>query len=82
MPELTKLLRTKSIMRYLPPNGTAGLLLTSVKGRRRSPFPPAMIIPKIRRGFIDGFLTVIPSYGGWERISGEPPHDSKRTLDA
>jgi hypothetical protein len=27
------------------------LLRTSVNGRRRSPFPPAMMIPKIRFGF-------------------------------
>src|SRR5688572_16947298 len=39
------------MMRYLPPNGTAGLLRTSVSGRRRSPFPPAMMIPKTRFGF-------------------------------
>src|SRR6188472_2895777 len=52
MDELTKLLRTKSMMRYFPPKGTAGLLRTSVSGRRRSPLPPAMIIPRTRWGFI------------------------------
>src|ERR1700730_9302282 len=46
MPELIKLLRTKSMMRYFPPNGTAGLARSLVSGERRLPLPPASTIPK------------------------------------
>src|SRR4029078_12880810 len=60
--EFKKLLRTKSMMRYFPPNGTAGLLRTSVRGRRRSPLPPAMIIPRTRCGFI--LSLALSSLGG------------------
>ena len=41
MPELTQLERGKSIMRNLPPKGTAGLARQSVSCRRRLPRPPA-----------------------------------------
>src|ERR1035438_2701982 len=41
MPELTRLDRTKSTMRYWPPNGTAGLARSFVSGYRRVPLPPA-----------------------------------------
>ena len=43
MPELTQLLRVKSMIRYLPPNGTAGLARTDDRIDRRSPSPPARI---------------------------------------
>src|ERR687895_321017 len=46
MPELTKLERTKSMIRYLPPNGTAGLARSLVKRKSRSPLPPASTTPK------------------------------------
>src|SRR5574341_959484 len=46
--EFTKLLSTKSMMRYLPPNGTAGLVRKSVSGANRSPRPPAMIMARMR----------------------------------
>ncbi|GIW54061.1 MAG: hypothetical protein KatS3mg082_0465 [Nitrospiraceae bacterium] len=46
MPEFRKLLRTKSMMRYFPAKGTAGLLRTAVNGMRRSPLPPAMIMAR------------------------------------
>src|SRR4249919_1019835 len=52
MPELTQLESTKSTMRNLPPKGVAGLQRFSVKPRRRSPRPPAMImarVPPVRR---------------------------------
>src|SRR3990170_1039192 len=39
-----QLLRVKSMIRYLPPNGTAGLARCAVKGCSRSPRPPARII--------------------------------------
>ena len=44
-PELMKLLSTKSMIRYFPPNGTAGLLRRFVKRRSRLPRPPAITIP-------------------------------------
>src|SRR2546430_7584342 len=44
MPELTQLLRVKSMMRYLPANGTAGLARFSERRLNRSPWPPARII--------------------------------------
>src|SRR5262245_16312691 len=48
MPELTKLDRTKSTMRYLPPKGTAGLARSRVRGYRRVPLPPARTRPSTR----------------------------------
>src|ERR1019366_2323762 len=48
MPELMKLLRTKSMMRYFPPKGTAGLARSLVSGYSRVPFPPASTIPSTR----------------------------------
>src|SRR2546422_4293729 len=48
MPELTKLLSTKSAIRYLLPNGTAGLLRSFVNGWSRSPLPPARMRPRTR----------------------------------
>src|SRR5579862_772287 len=48
MCELMKLLSTKSMIRYLLPKGTAGLLRSFVSGCRRSPRPPARISPRIR----------------------------------
>ncbi len=46
-PEFRQLLSVKSIIRYFPPKGTAGLARCSVRGERRSPLPPASIIVKI-----------------------------------
>src|SRR5947208_4818862 len=43
-----KLLSTKSAMRYLLPNGTAGLLRSVVSGKSRSPLPPARMRPRMR----------------------------------
>src|ERR1051325_5943679 len=48
MPELMKFDRTKSTMRWRPPNGTAGFERSRVSGWRRSPLPPAMIIARTR----------------------------------
>src|SRR5581483_2687330 len=36
------------MMRCLPANGTAGLLRALVSGNKRSPFPPARIMPRMR----------------------------------
>ena len=46
-PELIKLFNTKSIILYLPPNGTAGLALSLVKGKSLLPSPPAKIITNV-----------------------------------
>src|SRR6266849_8846922 len=48
MPELMKLLSTKSTTRYLPPKGTAGLARSLVSGKSRVPLPPARTIPSTR----------------------------------
>ena len=36
------------MMRYFPPNGTAGLARSLVSGKSRVPFPPASTIPSTR----------------------------------
>src|SRR5262245_22224740 len=41
IPELTQLDSVKSMIRYLPANGTAGLARFSVSTPRREPSPPA-----------------------------------------
>src|SRR5215831_13875002 len=43
-PECRQLLRVKSMMRYRPPKGTAGLALSAVNGCRREPAPPAKMM--------------------------------------
>src|SRR5580658_14521 len=48
MPELMKLLRTKSMIRYLPPKGTAGLARSFVNGNNLVPLPPASTMPRTR----------------------------------
>ena len=45
MPEFTQLDSGKSMMRNLPPNGTAGLARQSVSCISRLPRPPARISP-------------------------------------
>ena len=47
-PELTQLESVKSMMRYLPPNGTAGLARTPDRSERRSPSPPARTTASVR----------------------------------
>ena len=41
MSELTRFDSTKSMSRYVPPNGTAGLARSAVSGINRLPSPPA-----------------------------------------
>jgi hypothetical protein len=41
MPEFTQFDSVKSMMRYLPPNGTAGFARFSESRHRREPRPPA-----------------------------------------
>ena len=43
-PLLMQLDNVKSIMRYNPPNGTAGFARSRVSGSSRVPFPPASMI--------------------------------------
>src|SRR5580704_6110847 len=45
MPPLARLDSAKSISRYSPPKGTAGLARSAVSGLRRVPAPPASTIP-------------------------------------
>jgi hypothetical protein len=44
IPELTRLLSTKSTIRLRAPKGTAGLERFSVNGCSRDPWPPAITI--------------------------------------
>src|SRR6185312_7204635 len=48
MSELTQLDSVKSMIRYLPPNGTAGLARSWDRIERRSPSPPARITAIVR----------------------------------
>src|SRR5437763_1013123 len=47
-PPLTRLDSAKSMRRYRPPNGTAGLARSAVSGASRRPAPPASTIPRTR----------------------------------
>ena len=55
-PEFTQLDKGKSMIRYFPPNGTAGLATVSVKVPNRLPWPPANSIA------IDSFLDIADIY--------------------
>src|SRR4051794_18120499 len=48
MSELTQFESVKSMIRYLPPNGTAGLARSADRIDRRSPSPPARMIAIVR----------------------------------
>ena len=48
MSELTQFDSVKSMIRYLPPNGTAGLARSWERIERRSPSPPARITAIVR----------------------------------
>src|SRR3954447_5962047 len=47
MSELTQLLSVKSMMRYLPANGTAGFARSRDRTLSRSPWPPARIVAMV-----------------------------------
>src|SRR3954470_11141829 len=47
MSELTQLLSVKSMMRYLPANGTAGFARSKDRTLSRSPWPPARIVAMV-----------------------------------
>ena len=63
MPEFTQLDSVKSMIRYLPPNGTAGLARTEDRIDSRSPSPPA------RMTAMTGLTKRRPSVG----LCGESP---------
>ena len=48
MSELTQFDSEKSMIRYLPPNGTAGFARTEERIDRRSPSPPARMSAIVR----------------------------------
>src|SRR6478735_5251252 len=57
-PALTRFDNAKSIIRYSPPNGTAGLARSRVNGERRLPSPPASTRPSTFGSAISCLLTV------------------------
>ena len=48
MPELMQFDSVKSMIRKLPPNGTAGFARHSVNGPSRAPLPPAITSARVR----------------------------------
>jgi hypothetical protein len=64
IPALARLDSAKSISRYTPPNGTAGLARSSVSGASRVPAPPASTIPSTD-GSVMHFLPAV-----WCRVPG------------
>src|SRR5579859_3275032 len=84
-PEFTELLRTKSMMRYLPPKGTAGLERSCVSGCRRSPLPPASTTASTRLvGAIDAGLAaairVLPEVLLVGRLGSRGRGEERRSL--
>src|SRR5512135_766447 len=84
MCEFRQLLIGMSIIRYLPANGTAGLLRSFVSGNRRWPRPPPMTIP-ITSSMYDsplpaviisagqrGGIEYLPQYGPAVYFAGRP----------
>src|SRR5215831_9215581 len=67
MPELTRLESTKSMMRYLPPNGTAGLARSRVRGWSLVPCPPAITNASV-------LICVTASVSVCDRAEGEACH--------
>src|SRR2546426_367515 len=75
MSEFTQLLSVKSMIRYFPPNGTAGFALSRERTESRSPSPPAMIIARTLRGAI-GCPSSLPGLA--EELRTPSPHPSPR----
>src|ERR1700736_6717284 len=75
-PPLARLDSAKSMSRYKPPNGTAGLARSAVSGLRRVPAPPASTIPRtdgcamsgppktLARAFVRRLKSHAPAYQG------------------
>src|SRR5678815_5611385 len=59
--ELTQFDRVKSMIRYLPPNGTAGLARTDERIDRRSPSPPARMSASVHFTRQASFERVAPA---------------------
>src|ERR1041385_4017373 len=69
--ELIQLESVKSMIRYAPPNGTAGLGVSLVSGKRRSPAPPAKRIARtfsIQRKTLKTKEVLESDPDGWNRV--------------
>src|SRR5437588_12282303 len=79
IPPLARLESAKSISRYSPPNGTAGLARSAVSGLRRVPAAPASTIPRTDGCGMDGPPAVLTALYGHAlayqagRGRGRPP---------
>src|SRR5271157_6331375 len=82
IPELTQLERVKSIIRYFPAKGTAGLARLTVRTLRRAPSPPAMMTARVFIGYLAQGVLEIPHQelmnGKQEHIAG--PTEARRNL--
>src|SRR5437667_3151309 len=70
-PELTALLSAKSMIRYLPPNGTPGLARTWDRIERRSPSPPARM--SVSTDGTRRFYGAAPRHPASAFVSGDEP---------
>src|ERR1035437_5515144 len=73
MVELTQLLNAKSMIRYLPPKGTAGLARFSERIDRRAPSPPARIPARV------GFMHSSSSRLGGDRACAPGDRSTPRS---
>src|SRR6478752_6807543 len=64
-PAFTRLDKTKSMRRKLPPTGTAGLARSAVNGQSRFPSPPARTIPRTLGLAMALTLAGTPSFRAW-----------------
>src|SRR3954467_8492495 len=75
--ELTQFDRVKSMIRYLPPNGTAGFARTDERIDRRSPSPPARMTAIVR--FMAGMLAPGPWRSGQRQVKVRLREGVRRT---
>src|SRR3954452_18703927 len=78
MSELTQLYSVKSMIRYLPPKGTAGFARSWERIERRSPSPPARITAIVR--FTRPMLARAPGSGP-HRPSARPQLQEEARVD-
>ena len=71
-PALTKFDKTKSIKRYEPPKGTAGLARSAVKGKSRFPSPPARTMDRTCGWLLMGTNLFSPRYLCWTSTPALP----------
>src|ERR1022692_2824424 len=64
-PAFTRFDSAKSISRYRPPNGTAGLARSAVSGASRLPAPPASTMPRTRNSAISHLLRSAVAAATW-----------------